>query len=384
MGRLGLDSRLRSSTQTGRHLALLVALWLLSRLVLLGALAWTAERTGRGLDELITAFDGGHYLAIATTGYPRELEVGPDGLLEMSRIAFFPLFPGLLAGPVAAGVPFATAAVVLNLLCGGAAVVLTYLLVAEWASPRTALGVAGLWFVTPLAYVLTLAYTEALYSALALGTLLLLVRRHWWAAGLVGALATATRPTGVVVAACALVAAVEAFRARAHDRRAALAPVFLAPLGFVGYMAFLAVWTGRPDAWFAVEREGWGSSTDLGLQNARRFVTYLSDPTRRPAATAAVLVIVVLLVLIVLSFRHRPPLPVLAFGVLTVVLALITRNTFSSTPRFALPATGLLLVPLVDVILRRIPILIPLAWGAGLVAMVAAGMYVTGYSTFPP
>lgn len=384
---------MRTVLARDRAVRLVVVWFVLSRLALLVALAVVSEARGGSLPEALTVFDGGWYEGISEDGYPARLPRGPDGVGQ-SAVAFFPLFPGLTAAPVALGTPFWLAATALNLVCGAAAAVLVLVLVRRWASERVALAAAVLWSVQPLAFVLSLAYSEALYSALALGCLLLLLQRRWVTAGIVAALASATRPSGLVLAVCAAAAALPAWRAGAPDRVRALAAPLLAPVGFVAYLGWLALHTGRLDAWFVTEREGWGVYTDGGVETARRFAHYLLSPTERPAATLVSLVLAVSLVALALAVKDGAPLPLLVFAVGTTVLALSTRNAFSSAPRFLLPASFVLLVPLV----RRLwpglerdasgPTALPWSLGGvaatALLALTAAAAYATTVSRFPP
>src|SRR5438128_829027 len=67
----------------------------------------------------------------------------------------------------------------------------------------------------PGAMVLSLAYSEALMLALAIGCLLALLKERWVTAGVLGAFATATRPNAVaLVAACAWAAGTAIWRRR--------------------------------------------------------------------------------------------------------------------------------------------------------------------------
>lgn len=372
----------------------LVLVWFVAgRLVLLGALAVASATRGGSLADALTVFDGRWYEAISEDGYPERLPRGPDGVGQ-SAVAFFPLFPVLTAGPVALGAPFWLAAAALNLVCGAAAALLVLALVRRYASERLAVVSAVLWSLQPLAFVLSLAYSEALYTALALGCLLLVLQRRWVAAGVLAALASATRPSGLVLTLAAAAAALAAWRAGGPDRVRALAAPVLAPVGFLAYVVWLGVRTGRADAWFVTEREGWGVYTDGGAETARRFARYLLEPTDRPAATLVSVVLLVAVVALALAVRDRAPLPLLVFAVGTTVLTLTTRNAFSSAPRFLLPASFVLVVPLVRRLWpaldrpgsdpTRLPRTFPVLAACALLGMSAAAAYATTVSRFPP
>jgi Gpi18-like mannosyltransferase len=166
-------------------------------------------------------------------------------------VAFFPLYPLLIKPLLGMGVGFATAGLLVVLACGTVATVLITLLVRHVADDRTAVGVAAAWSAQPAAFVLGVTYSEALFTALSAGCLFALVKHRWLLAGIRVALASASRPSWVVLAlAVAAAVAMELWR----DRRAAVA-VLLAPLGSIAFFGYLWRWTGQtPLTWFAVER----------------------------------------------------------------------------------------------------------------------------------
>ncbi len=139
--------------------------------------------------------DSGWYYGIATSGY----FYNPG---QQSSIAFFPSYPLTVRGlGDLIGGDYQIAGSLLGVLFGAAAAVLF----AYWVWRRLPRGGA----VTAIAILLLYPYAFFLYGAMysdsmfiltAIGSFLLLERRHYWLAGLVGALATAGRPVGVAVA----------------------------------------------------------------------------------------------------------------------------------------------------------------------------------------
>lgn len=387
-----------AAARTRRDRLLLTGWFLLTRLVLLVAFALAARHTARTLPGVLSVFDGTYYHDIAAHGYPTSLPSGANGV-GRSTVAFFPLFPALAAALEAVGLPFTVAASAVTLVSGLAATLLVHAVVGRYANPPVALAVAGLWSVQPLGFVLSLTYSEALYSALTAGCILLLMQRRWLLAGVVAAAGSATRPTGLVLAVCLLVAVVaDRRRLRGAQWWHAAGGLFLAPLGFLGYMAYLRAHTGRLDAWFVTERQGWGVYTDGGGEVARRFITYLTHPGERPAATAVALLLVLTIAAALLLLHDGAPAPLIALTLLTLALAVSTRNAYSSIPRFLLPASFPLLVPIAIRLVqptarfRRSRLLVrgaaleaAVATSTALVyaVMVAAGLYATMRSQFP-
>ena len=99
-------------------------------------------------------------------------------------------------------------------------------------------------------------------------------------AGLVGALATATRPNGVAIVAACAVASFIAIR----DRRdwVSLAAPLLSPIGFVAFQTFLRHHTDESWPWFRVQREAWREGTSFGATAIRNTISFLGHPLASP------------------------------------------------------------------------------------------------------
>lgn len=133
-------------------------------------------------------FDGVHYLTIAEKGY-----LG-TGLIQ----AFFPVFP-LLARLISqlAQLDLMITGLLLNQILS---LFLTCLI---WIWLKTTFTTAqakqGLlwWLLFPASFFLISFYNESLFVALALGSWLLAKQQKWWWAGILAAVATATRVVGI-------------------------------------------------------------------------------------------------------------------------------------------------------------------------------------------
>jgi len=166
---------------------------------------WTVEhstdtpRSGIGLSHV--RWDSYHYLRLARFGYHRAEDA-----------AYYPLYPVLMRG-VALGLmqplmPWAEP--IQHYAAAGLAISIVASLAATWAmhalaravlpSDDDALRATAYLLIFPTALFLLQVYTEALYLALAIPALALIVRRRWWAAGGLAALAAITRATGVLLA----------------------------------------------------------------------------------------------------------------------------------------------------------------------------------------
>jgi hypothetical protein len=284
--------------------------------------------------DLAKRWDGVFYYDTARTGYPHELPM-VDGHAAKSTIAFFPLFP--MAARVLAvlpGIGPLAAAVAISLLGGLVATLLVWRLAeAVWDRP-TADRAAVLFAFFPGSFVFSIAYSEGLTLALCAGCLLLLHRQQWLLAGVVAALATATRPNALALVPAVAVAAFLAIRS---ERRwsALLAPA-LAPLGFVAFQVFLRHHTGRWDAWTRTQSEGWGQDVSL-LATPNMVGDFLSRPFSDVNITLSVAGAILGLAGFALLVRARPPAALLVFTA-TILLLSLSSEALGVKPRFLLTA----------------------------------------------
>ncbi|MGO8947899.1 MAG: mannosyltransferase family protein [Ktedonobacterales bacterium] len=175
--------------------------WLVQRLVLLALtylLLWyrisltrasPPSSTVSQLLQVWTTWDGAHYAAIAEGGYT-----------QLQQTAFFPLYPLLerMLAPLFGGNPALAGLAIANAACLVAYALLRVLAEREYGrsvARQTLLYLA----IFPYSLFLAAAYTEALFLALSLGVFLALRGHHWKLAGVLAALATLTRPVGILL-----------------------------------------------------------------------------------------------------------------------------------------------------------------------------------------
>ncbi|MEY2434722.1 MAG: hypothetical protein QOC92_4447 [Acidimicrobiaceae bacterium] len=223
-------------------------------------------------------WDGGWYLHIAQYGYSYH----PN---QQSSVAFFPVYPlavRLVGGLVPGG--FALAAVVISMVSGLAVLVLFR----RWCERRMS-SVAAWWSTVVLAvypfawFLYGAAYADALFLAMTLLAFLLLEDDRPVAAGLAGMVATAARPTGVVVL-IGLIAVMLHHRGvlqnvRGRVRRRDLG-VGVAAVGVVGWCTWLALRFGHPFAFIETEgAKGWDRAPGLATWLKFGFFKHLThDP----------------------------------------------------------------------------------------------------------
>ena len=184
---------------------------------------------------MLGGWDTTWYLDLARHGYAHD--VGQVGEV-FTNLAFFPLLPGVMAAALAIGLnPFIAALVISNLAFLAALQCFHLLTLARFGEEAAGRATWALALFPSAAYA-SLAYTEGIVLACAAGAALLGTRGRHGPAGLVAAVATLTRPTGILVA---LLAGLLALRgpAAGRVRRVALAivPSIVALTAFLAWMA---------------------------------------------------------------------------------------------------------------------------------------------------
>jgi hypothetical protein len=221
-----------------------------------GSRPFTMPFRSQKLMEVFAAWDSGWYFDIARQGY----YFNPDG---ESSIAFFPLYPMLMravAWPFGgtdkaiwvAGIAISYCAFALAL---GTVHRLTQKITGDReAARRTVLYLA----VFPFSLFFSRVYAESLFLLLSAQAVSRAYDGRWGLAGACGALATLTRPNGILIAvplACMAFGGRPSVRTLAK-RLATLAPI---PLALAGYCAYVYTLAGDPLAWLSAQAQ-WGYS----------------------------------------------------------------------------------------------------------------------------
>ncbi|WP_262705122.1 MULTISPECIES: hypothetical protein [Streptomyces] len=369
-----------------------------TRLLGLVVLAIWGAFADKSPHQLLSArWDSLWYARIAAEGYGYTLHL-PDGSVH-SNLAFFPLLPAL-ERVISAMTP-------LDVADAGLLVSSVTSLFAAWGifaigdllyGRRVGVTLAVLWGVLPVGIVQSMAYSESLFTALAAWGVYAALTRRWLWAGLCAALAGLTRPVGAAVVAAVWVAAAvellpEARRRQAwltvppvthhHPQRKRCAPflrllagVALAPLGWLGYVVWVALRTGSVTGYFDVQN-GWGNGFDGGLAFAGFIGGLLIEPPF-VGGLGLLLGVGALIWLAVRCVRQRQPLPLLAYGGAVLVLALAAKGYFGSKPRLLIPAFPLLL-PIAVALARLRPVRSALILGSvGLASAVYGAFWLHG------
>ena len=307
--------------------------------------------------------DASWYWSIAAAGY----SYVPG---SQSSIAFFPVYPLGVRGLGGLLDDFQLAGSLLGVLAGLAAVLLFAWWVWQRLPRRSAIMAIAVLLVYPYSFFLYGAmYADSLFLLCAISAFVLLERRWYLAAGLVGALATAGRPVGIAVAAGLVVRTLEML---AESRRAstpsaigtddAAEPVaavgwrdlvsavrdvrlrhlgvLAAVLGIVAWCVYLALTFGHPLAWIEVESApGWNQ----GVGPRTWFkIGYAGALIKGPYDVAAILTLQALACLCAVLLLRRVwrlfGWGYLAFTVVVLVIPLIGTKDFMGSGRYVLVA----------------------------------------------
>jgi hypothetical protein len=338
-----------------------------------------ASRVHLPPDFFIGHWDGAWFLEVTEHGYRIPVLLDQRGVPVQNSLAFFPLYPALVALPVALGVPAVWAGFLVTMLVGGVAAAGLFMLGSELDGPRTGTLLAGLWAIAPGSSTLHMVYSEALLCALSAWALVAVVRRKWAAAGWLTLLAGLTRAPALALVVAVMVAALIAIVRREDGRRPWLA-VLLAPLGFAGYLGYVALRTGRLDGWLWLQT-AWQMRFDWGRFTWERLGRGLVGDV--PWLTLTSLIVLAAVVQLLWSYTTKTHPALYVYSTLAVFIALTTSNYFQSRARFLLPAFTILLPAAMlaaKLPKRALAVLLP----AGALASGWYGMFLTTVATMNP
>jgi hypothetical protein len=281
-------------------------------------------------------WDGGWYLNIAQHGY----SFHPH---QQSSVAFFPVYP-MTVRVVGALLPggIALAAILVTVL-GGLA---TLTLFQRWCQRRMSNGAASAAVLAlalyPYAWFLYgAAYSDAVFLAATLLAFLLLEDDRPVAAGLAGIIATAARPTGVVVIIGLVAVMLERRGALANLRvRARDWGVGLAAIGIAAWCGWLALRFGHPFAFIETEgAKGWDRAPGIAVWlKFDFFSSILHDPASRWVPFAVQAVVCGLFAAAIPAVNRRFGRGYAIYVAAAVLVPTVSTGDFMGTGRYLLAA----------------------------------------------
>jgi hypothetical protein len=312
--------------------------WAGSRLVVLGAalivqaLGWPRRSWYPSLSDeplaLLRAWDGRWYTTVAERGYlvlPR----------HQSDPAFFPLYPMLMNGLHALGVPRFYGGLLLANLGFLLGLLALYELARTWMAERDARRTAVYAALFPFGFVFSMVYPESIVLAAIAFAGAFAARRQWLLAGVAAFLAALGRPEGAFLA---LPLAVLAWRrwplAPAAERARALWATLAAPAAIGGLAVYQWSSVGDPLAFSHAQRM-WGRYFEpTGIARTVREL-FRAPELHREWIYRDLVFLLVYLAVLALALRAGVPRSWVIAGVLVLVLPLWS-GSVTSVARFGL------------------------------------------------
>jgi hypothetical protein len=230
----------------------------------------------------------------------------------------------------------------------------------------------------PMGVVWSMTYSEGLFCAFVAWALVGVLRRNWLLAGCCTALAGTVRPTGFALLLAVGLAALVAVIRKEDGWRPWLCGI-LAPLGLLGYLAFVASRTGSATGWFALQDRGWNSRFDGGVATLG-FTEEVLASGRSVLEVGTVAVLAGALVLLVVCWRRRVPWPLVVYAAGVLVMTLASNGLMNSKARLALPAITLLVPVALGLTKRRRSTALAVVVAATLASAWFGGYAVTDWS----
>jgi hypothetical protein len=262
--------------------------WLIARVIVIPMLIVNVPPDAGIHPGRLLSMDGGWFRAIALDWYDRH-----DGLGGTTEYPFFPLFPGVGGVLMRLGLPSTVALAGLAWTGALFAMAGARLLAKRHLGDDAAAWTPWVIALAPGGLSLILGYSDSFYLAALVWAVLAVDQRRWWLAGVLAAVATASRPNGVI-AVIAVVAIAIGLRATIRQIATLVAPS----------VAFIAIWmlylwqTTDDALLFWTAKSQWVETS---------LVEFVTDPFRQRLALVHVLLLVVYLTPYLLRFRLFPP-----------------------------------------------------------------------------
>lgn len=315
-----------------RALAILIALAATDQSPRLHAGGMFAQNIVDRLADVLSRWDGGWYHRVVVHGYMND-----DGTASPA-VAFFPLYPLAIRAAVSAfRLPDVWLATLLSNLCALLAGVLLHRLIEREFGTAVALWGTLFFFFAPSSIHLSAYYTESFFLMLSLGCYLCAVRGKWWCMAFLGALTTATRPTGFLLIGAVFINYWQARGFRRMSLREVSVPMLAmaaSSTGAIAYAAYLHRTFGTVNVYFVAQSTTWPRKFQLST-----FFRMLTDIEKLVATSTEALLqgfipaILGLVGVLWLVHLRRLGDALLVLG--TLVLA-IGGGTFESTQRYML------------------------------------------------
>lgn len=253
----------RNNGSTYTQLGTLFVIYLALRLVLLLAdlVSKSITHASNWLSPFL-AWDGHWYIQVARTWYPLTGYSHVKGLTYAAG-GFEPGWPFSIRVGAALGLSYSFSAYVMSFIFGIVTLFAIWRLCLELYGQERSFWASVSVLVFPgIAVCFGIGYSEVMSIGLVALSLYELMKKRWILSAMAGFVATATSSLAVVLI---VPYAVEAYLAlRARRDYGSIWPLAIAPLGFVGYVAYLGFKARDPFYWWTLQGTAWGAKLDLG------------------------------------------------------------------------------------------------------------------------
>ena len=338
--------------------ALLSVKFIPLRVGFLGAIPWSN-------------MDGVHYIEIAKHGYFQYGE------------AFFPLYPFLIRMLATyTFFSYEAAGLLISHIGFLAGLLLLYRMIVRHSKALARWTIVFL-LAFPTAFFYAAVYTEGLFFFLIVASVALAKEKRWFAAGICGALAAATRVVGITT--LVLVAWEYWQNKPKRIRLSDIASIAIIPLGLLCYMWYLYRMTGDPFMFFHVQpmygANRSGNAIIFLPQVFWRYGKIIFTAFLKPTAESYVVSVFECLftigayVLLYIGWRSKEKMSYLIYAICVLTIPTFT-GTLSSMPRYIVSV-----FPLFIVLGRLVPtsFKVTLVVLFGILQMVAAMVYLRGW-----
>ncbi|GAA1471175.1 mannosyltransferase family protein [Corynebacterium felinum] len=339
---------------------------------------WVATGFAPNIGRQLRQWDAIHFAEIAKYGYFSTQGYGADNPeIYQTRLAFFPGLPALMrALNELTGINVYAAGEILSLIAtffiAAGAIKLASLLGAPLSGK---IGAALLFLCAPMSITFQMAYTEAIFIAISLWAMAMLLEGRWCATALLIFIAGFFRLTTIdLIATFAIIALLYAPH-NLRDRRTWLiwGSVIASALPLLGYIWWASSHTRDIGGYFGLQEKGWHSSFDFGAATLRWTVQELISGTQ-PGYFISIASIIGAVSAVFFSFR-RLPWALWLCGATIVANVVLSDGIMHSRPRLLLLGLVLLL-PLVIQTPKRLP---PITYGLMIGAWSVAGIVTSSY-----
>lgn len=281
--------------------------------------------------QVYARWDSGWYYSIIERGYTFET------IEQNANIVFFPLYPLLteMFGKLTGGYYLFSGAVISSLALAGAVLFLYFLAKLDTGKKSLALLSVLFLLLYPYAFFHVAVYTESLFLLLVLASFYFARKKNWMAAGVCAALASATRPTGIIMGFILVIEYLEQIKFSLKKVSANILWLLISPLGLIMHMGYLFTTFGDP-LLFMHAQNAWGRKgfslsgvfEVLGSQ-FNDFLALFTNPTPYYLSNGTDFLVFALIILIGVYtfFKFRKSYG--AFMIISILIPVMTQSLVS-------------------------------------------------------